>query len=295
MLAIPHPVVGTLLALAVGCVLGLLGGGGSILALPIFLYVFEVPTNSAIAMSLAVVGTSAFIGFVGHWRQGTVSLRIALPYGICAMIGGYAAARLAHLIPPPIKLSLFAVFAATAAVMMLRDSLKTQRSSTSDADASQARMTPLLALQGVAVGMLTAIIGAGGGFVIVPALVLLARLPVRLAVGSSLLVIAMNSASAFSGYVGRVPIDWQLVSSFTLVAAIGVVIGTRFVRHVPQARLKQGFAVMILVLGTYFVAREIGKALRNASASRGATTRSHLINGRVLLAGAARRRAADHV
>lgn len=272
MLAIPHPIIGSVLAFAVGCVLGLLGGGGSILALPIFLYVFEVPTNPAIAMSLAVVGTSALIGFVGHWRQGTVSLRIALPYGVCAMIGGYAAARLAHLIPPPIKLSLFALFAAFAALMMLRDSLRPRFAGANELDASHARMTPLLALQGVAVGMLTAIIGAGGGFVIVPALVLLARLPVRLAVGSSLLVIAMNSASAFSGYIGQVPIDWALVSSFTLVSAVGVVIGTRFVRHVSQARLKQAFAVMILVLGSYFVVREIRKALRNSSNARGAAT-----------------------
>lgn len=267
--AMPHPALGALLALAVGCVLGLLGGGGSILALPIFLYVFEVPTDPAIAMSLAVVGTSAFIGFLGHWRQGTVSLRIALPYGVCAMLGAFSAARLAHYIPPRVKLVLFAIFAATAAVMMLRDSVRTRRAASEEANAVDARLTLLLALQGVAVGMLTAIIGAGGGFVIVPALVLLARLPVRLAVGSSLLVIAMNSASAFSGYLGRVAIDWPLVTTFTGIAAIGVVVGTRFVQHVPQARLKQGFAVMILVLGSYFVAREINKALHAPAVTHG--------------------------
>lgn len=264
MITISHP-AGLLLGILVGGVLGLLGGGGSILALPIFLYVFGVETNSAVAMSLAVVGTSAFIGFLGHWRQGTVSMSIGLPYGICAMIGGFVAARLAHLVPPTIKLSLFVVFAAAASVMMLRDSLRTSRASGATAESVRApRFTSLVALQALLVGMLTAIIGAGGGFVIVPALVLLAGLDVRLAVGSSLLVIAMNSASAFSGYVGHVAIDWPLVTAFTALAAVGVVVGTRFVRFVPQARLKQGFAVMILVLGSYLVAREVHKALITA-------------------------------
>lgn len=257
---VPHPILGLALALVVGIVLGLLGGGGSILALPIFLYVFLVPVKPAIAMSLAVVGMSAGVGFLSHWRQGTVHLRVAVPFGLFAMAGAFVTARLSRHVPEQVQLGLFGVFAVTAAVMMLRDSLRTGRGSSGGQDersAPEAHFTTPLALQALGVGALTSLIGAGGGFVIVPALVLLARLPVRQAVGSSLLIITMNALSGFVGYIGQVPINWGLVGSFTGVAAIGALGGTRMVRHVPQHRIKQGFAVMILVLGTYFALRKL--------------------------------------
>lgn len=274
---IPHPVLGMVLALLVGGVLGLLGGGGSILALPIFLYVFLVPTKPAIAMSLAVVGMSSFVGFLTHWRQGTVHLRVALPFGACAMIGAFGTARLARHVPEGLQLALFGIFALTASILMLRDSLRPSPAATAatdddrsvaphgaaqprtarDDEGADARFTIPLAIQALGVGALTALIGAGGGFVIVPALVLLARLPIRTAVGSSLLIITMNSLSGFLGYIGQVPIVWKLVGSFTGVAAVGALAGTRASRHVPQARIKQGFAVMILVLGTYLALRRL--------------------------------------
>lgn len=276
MSGIPHPVLGMVLALLVGGVLGLLGGGGSILALPIFLYVFLVPTKPAIAMSLAVVGMSSFVGFLTHWRQGTVHLRVALPFGGCAMIGAFATARLARHVPEGVQLALFGVFALTASILMLRDSLRPAPGAARPAraesggrasdlaatlagedDAGDARFTVPLAIQALGVGALTALIGAGGGFVIVPALVLLARIPIRTAVGSSLLIITMNSLSGFLGYIGQVPIVWNLVGSFTGVAAVGALAGTRASRRVPQARIKQGFAVMILVLGTYLALRKL--------------------------------------
>lgn len=257
---IPHPIVGLVLALVVGVVLGLLGGGGSILALPIFLYVFLVPVKSAIAMSLAVVGMSAGVGFLSHWRQGTVHLRVAVPFGLLAMAGAFVTARLSRHVPEQVQLGLFGVFAVTAAVMMLRDSLRSGRGAGGaggEPRADDAHFTLPLALQAIGVGALTSLIGAGGGFVIVPALVLLARLPVREAVGSSLLIITMNALSGFVGYIGQVPINWGLVGSFTGVAAAGALVGTRLVRHVPQHRIKQSFAVMILVLGTYFALRKL--------------------------------------
>lgn len=262
MTGIPHPVLGLFLALVVGFVLGLLGGGGSILALPIFLYVFLVPVKPAIAMSLVVVGMSALVGFVSHWRQGTVALRIALPFGAFAMVGAYATARVAHRVPAQVQLGLFGAFAFTAAVLMLRDSLRSGGAGADEfpnpAATPAATFNAALAVQALAVGTLTSLIGAGGGFVIVPALVLLARVPVRKAVGSSLLIIAMNAMSGFVGYIGQVPIAWRLVGSFTGVAAVGAIAGTRLVPHVPQARIKQGFAVMILALGAYFALRKLG-------------------------------------
>ncbi|MBL8962372.1 MAG: sulfite exporter TauE/SafE family protein [Gemmatimonadetes bacterium] len=252
-----HGFIGLFLPLAVGIVLGLLGGGGSILALPIFLYVFQVPTKPAVAMSLAVVGMSAFVGFLGHWRQGTVSLRIALPFGAFAMLGAFVTARLAHLVPERLQLGLFMAFALTAAVLMLRDAARTPTRDAPHGDVVPA-FGSLLAAQALGVGVLTSLIGAGGGFVIVPALVLLARVPVKVAVGSSLLIITMNALSGFVGYMGSVPIDWPLVTGFTGVAAVGALAGTRLVRFVPQRRIKQGFAILILVLGAVVVARSLG-------------------------------------
>lgn len=249
--------LGLALALAVGFVLGLLGGGGSILALPIFLYVFKVPTKSAVAMSLAVVGMSAGVGFLSHWRQGTVNLRVALPFGLLAMVGAFGTAKVAHQVPANVQLTLFVVFALAAAAFMLRDSLRAAPPSEVTPTVPP-KFSPVLAIQAFAVGVLTSLIGAGGGFVIVPALVLLAKVPVRSAVGSSLLIIAMNGLSGFVGYIGMVQIDWPLVIEFTGLAAVGAILGTLVAPHVPQRRIKQGFAITILLLGTLVVARRIG-------------------------------------
>jgi uncharacterized protein len=251
-------VFGLALALVVGLVLGLLGGGGSILAVPTFLYVFHVEPKPAIAMSLVVVGMSALVGFLTHWRQGTVNVRIAALFGALAMVGAFAGARAAAYVPASVQLSLFTAFALTAAVMMLRDSLRTSRAGTSTATAhSSLRFSAMLGVQAVAVGVLTALIGAGGGFLIVPSLVLVANVPVKEAVGSSLLIIAMNATSGVAGYLGQVPFDWRLVAWFTSVAALGAVVGTRVMRRLPAARIKQAFAIMILVLGTYLVIRNL--------------------------------------
>jgi uncharacterized membrane protein YfcA len=250
--------LGGALALAVGLVLGLLGGGGSILAVPIFLYVFHVPPKPAIAMSLVVVGMSALVGFLTHWRQGTVNVRIAAMFGLLAMTGSFAGARVARFVPAPIQLSLFAVFAFTGAILMLRDSMRQPRTPTSiTAPVAPLEFSALLGVEAVAVGVLTALIGAGGGFLIVPALVLVANVPVKEAVGSSLLIIAMNASSGVAGYLGQVSFDWPLVSWFTGIAAIGAVSGTRLMRRVPAARIKQAFAIMILVLGSYLVIRRL--------------------------------------
>ena len=250
-------IFGVVLALVVGLVLGLLGGGGSILAVPIFLYVFHVEPKPAIAMSLVVVGMSALVGFLTHWRQGTVNVRIAVMFGALAMIGAFAGARLARHVPASMQLSMFAIFAFSAAALMLRDSLKKAPAKNESPVEHHPRFTPVLGVQAVGVGILTALIGAGGGFIIVPALVLMGDVPVKAAVGSSLLIIAMNASSGVVGYLGQVAFDWRLVGWFTGVAAIGAITGTRFMRRLPAARIKQAFAIMILVLGTYLVIRRL--------------------------------------
>jgi uncharacterized membrane protein YfcA len=248
-------VLGGVLGFVVGIVLGLLGGGGSILALPIFLYVFRVPFQPAAAMSLAVVGTSAFIAFLGHWRQGSVNLRVGLPFGAVAMVTAFLTARVATHVADSIRLGLFAVFAFSAAVIMLRDSLRT--TAPSGERRRDPHFTPILALEAAGVGALTALIGAGGGFIIVPALVYLADVPVKQAVGTSLLIITLNALSGFAGNIGHVAIDWRLVGVFTSVAVVGAILGTRLNRHIPQVRIKQGFALLILVLMAIQVLRAL--------------------------------------
>ena len=245
-MTVPNELPGIALGFPVGIILGLLGGGGSILALPIFLYVFQFATDPAIAMSLAVVGMSAFVSAIGHWRQGSVNLRVGLPFGIVAMVAAFVMARLAKHVPDAWRLGLFAVFAFTAATIMLVDSLRTVKKDAPPG--GQPHFTPLLALEALGVGALTALIGAGGGFLIVPALVYLAGVPVKEAVGSSLLIITLNALSGFAGNIGQVAIDWPLVGMFTSVTAIGAILGTRLNPYVPQVRIKQGFALLILVL-----------------------------------------------
>ena len=246
MTTVPNELLGVALGFVVGVVLGLLGGGGSILAVPIFLFAFRVDPQPAFAMSLAVVGMSAFIGFLGHWRQGSVNLRVGLPFGGVAMIAAFVTARVARHVPDTLRLGLFALFAFSAAVVMLADSLRAVKPDA--VPGGHPHFTPVLAIEAIGVGALTALIGAGGGFVIVPALVYLAGVPVRQAVGSSLLIITLNSLSGFAGYIGQVAIDWSLVGVFTSVAAVGAILGTRLNRYVPQVRIKQGFALLILVL-----------------------------------------------
>ncbi len=247
--------LGLTLGLLVGFALGLLGGGGSILAVPIFLYVLHVAPKPAIAMSLAVVGLSAFIGFLAHWRQGTVALRVAVPFGLCAMVGAFVTARLEGFVPATVQLALFAIFAFTAAIVMLRDAAKPESPAPPSPREDNAKFSPKLIPHGLGVGVLTALVGAGGGFVIVPALVLISGVPIKPAVGSSLLIITLNALSGFLGYIGQVPIDWPLIGSFSVTAAIGAIMGTRLLPHVPQRRIKQAFAILILVLGAYLIAQ----------------------------------------
>jgi uncharacterized membrane protein YfcA len=249
--------LGAAFALLVGFVLGLLGGGGSVLTVPILIYVLHVPVKPAIATGLCVVGLVAFIGFLSHVRQRTVSVRVAMIFGPFAVATSYGAARIAKHIPPEIQLALFALVGLAGSAMMFRGTFRKskQADTVSYEFTPDARKVAILALQGIAVGLLTGLIGVGGGFLIVPALVLFQKLPMRLAVGTSLLVIAMNALSGFAGYAGTVPIDWDLVIWFTGTAAVGSIIGTLLSKRVPQQRLRQVFGVLLIGVSLYVLYR----------------------------------------
>lgn len=237
--------LGFALAALIGLSLGLLGGGGSILTVPIFVYVLGFEPKEAIAMSLAVVGATSLVGSVGHWRAGNVNLRVALIFGTVAMAGTYLGARLAVFFSGPAQLALFAIVMLGAAFFMFAD--RKEREAPAPAGSMRA---PLIIAEGVAVGVLTGLVGVGGGFLIVPALVVLGRVPMKEAVGTSLLVIAMKSGAGFVGYMGQVDVPWAFMSGFTAVAVAGILAGTYLVRFVPQSALKRSFAVFLLIMGT---------------------------------------------
>ena len=234
--------LGLVLASAIGLSLGLLGGGGSILTVPVFVYVLGYAAKPAIAMSLPVVGTTSLVGAIGHWRAGNVNLRQAFTFGIVAMVGAFAGARLAVLVSGLFQLTLLAVVMLGAALSMLR------RPVARGSDGNEPVSRWLVLVVGLGVGLLTGLVGIGGGFLIVPALVVLARLPMKQAVGTSLVVIAMNSASGFLGYLGQVDVPWGFMAVFTAIAIGGILVGTHLVRFVSQQALKRSFALFLLLM-----------------------------------------------
>lgn len=236
--------LGLALAALMGVSLGLLGGGGSVLAVPIFVYVLGYGVKEAIAMSLAVVGATSLFAAVGHWRRGDVSLRVALVFGTVAMMGTYLGVRLAAFFGGAAQLTLFAAVMLLAAFFMLRDGAVPE-----EVPGRRGMRLALLVPEGLAVGVLTGLVGVGGGFLIVPALVLLGRIPMRTAVGTSLLVIAMNSASGFAGYLGQAEIPWGFMTAFALAAMAGSLGGAAVAGLLPQKTLRKGFAGFLILAG----------------------------------------------
>lgn len=252
-------ILGIALGALVGLSLGLLGGGGSILTVPIFVYVIGFGAKESIAMSLAVVGATSLFGAAGHWRAGNVNLRMALVFGAVAMVGTWLGARLAVFFSGAAQLILFAAVMLLAAWFMFRPQ-KVEAEGESPASLREMPLA-LIAAEGLAVGVLTGLVGVGGGFLIVPALVLLGKVPMKQAVGTSLLVIAMKSATGFLGYLGQVEVAWGFMAVFTAVAVGGILVGTHLVKFVPQATLQRAFAVFLVVMGTFILYQNRGVLL----------------------------------
>ena len=241
--------LGLALAAVIGLSLGLLGGGGSILTVPVLVYVLAVPAKLAIAMSLPVVGVTSAISAGVHWRLGNVRVTTALGFGVLAMIGAFAGAKLSVLLSGAAQLALLgAVMLAASGSMLRRRRVEAPAPLLSPAAPARAAVLAPVAL---AVGVLTGIVGIGGGFLVVPALVVLARVPMREAVGTSLLVIAMNSAAGFAGYVGTVMFDWGFLAGFTAAAVAGALVGTSLAARVLGETLKRAFGLFLLCMGAF--------------------------------------------
>ena len=242
--------IGFVLATLIGLTLGLFGGGGSILTVPVFVYVMQVEPKLAIAMSLPVVGMTSLVGAARHWQAGNVQPGRALFFGAFAMSGAFVAARLSDHLQGRTQLFLLGLVMLFASALLLRDVAKGGQVATGSAGTATSL---LLAAVGLGVGALTGLIGVGGGFLIVPALVLFARMPMHQAVGTSLLIIAMNSAAAFAGQRGVAQLPVVTVVAFTLCAVAGIVVGTRLASRVSASALKRGFAVFLVLIAAWLL------------------------------------------
>lgn len=250
-------------AIAIGLVLGLLGSGGSILTVPVLVYLAGEPDKVAIAESLAIVGAVAAVGALPYARQKLVDWHSVLYFGVPGIVGTYLGAVLAGWVPGAVQLALFAVVMILAALLMLRGGKKAV---SAQGEPHQRQPLWLIAIEGLAVGVLTGLVGVGGGFLIVPALVLLGGLSMRAAVGTSLFIIAAKSAAGFWKYTDVLAasgqqVDWQLIGIFAAVGIVGSFAGNALSRRVPQAQLRRGFAVFLVIMGGFILLREGPRAL----------------------------------
>lgn len=244
-------IIGHILALCIGLSLGLIGGGGSILAVPILVYVLGLEAKVAIAMSLAIVGFVSLIGVIPHWQQGNVNLKTAISFTPPAMLGAFFGARLAAspLVTDTLQLVCFAVIMLIASYFMIRQPKVSLKGNKHHATYPWLIIT----LEGLAVGITTGFVGVGGGFAIIPALVLLGGIPMKEAIGTSLLIIAFKSATGFLGYLNQVNLNWNLMFSFTNAAVLGVIGGAYLTRKIHGAKLQQGFGYFLIAIAIFIL------------------------------------------
>lgn len=249
-----------------GIVLGLLGSGGSIIAVPALLYLLHVEPKQAIAMSLGIVAITAAISAWDNWRRGNVDVRVAAVFGLFGAVGTFGGTRLGVHTPVALQLGLFAVVMLAAAWRMLKTKKQLQPAQLAGAggpviavaenDNIRAHLGQI-ALLGIGVGALTGLVGVGGGFLIVPALVLISGIPMKTAIGTSLAIVAANASTGFAGYIGVVPVDWAMMGSFTLVTVAGSFAGTRLAHRFSQEKLKKSFAVFLIIVATYILLKNV--------------------------------------
>lgn len=239
------------LAALVGISLGLLGGGGSILMVPLLAYVAGMEPKQAIAMSLLVVGVTSAVGSVTHARAGRVQWRIAAFFGAAAMAGAYGGGRLAGYVPGTILMVSFAVIMIAAAIAMLRG-----RNATAGPDADHKLPLVKTAALGLSVGVVSGLVGAGGGVLLVPALAILGGLPMPAAVGTSLVVIAMQSFAGLAGHLTTEHIDWRLAAMVSGAAIVGAIFGGRLVSLVDPNALRRLFGWFVLLMASVILAEE---------------------------------------
>lgn len=254
-------------SMLIGVSLGLIGGGGSILTLPVLVYLLGFSPVLSTAYSLFIVGTTSLVGSVNYMRKGLVNYNAALIFAIPSFIAVFLTRK--YLVPaiPDSLFSIagfevtksigimlfFALIMLAASFSMIADKQKNDE----PANGNLKFNYPLIAIEGAVVGILTGLVGAGGGFLIIPALVLLARLPMKMAVGTSLLIIAAKSLIGFAGDLSNISINWTFLLEFTALSIIGIFLGTYISKFIPGEKLKKSFGWFVLVMGIYIIIKEI--------------------------------------
>ena len=256
--------LGYLLAALVGISLGLIGGGGSILTVPILVYVIGINPLLATSYSLFIVGSTSMVGAYNNWRKGLVQMHTALLFAITSIITVFLTRKfllpvipenlfvIGHLVVTESMLTmiLFALLMLLAAAAMIK-------TDSSDHAMSIDHPIPRLVGSGIGIGLATGLLGAGGGFLLIPTLVILLRLPMKQAVGTSLLIIALNSLVGFSGDLGHFMIDWKLLITLTMIAIAGIFIGGYMAKWLKGEKLKKAFGWFVLIMGLYILVKEI--------------------------------------
>lgn len=258
---------GYLASIFIGISLGLVGSGGSILTVPVLVYLFAIEPISATVYSLFIVGSTSLVGVVSRYRKGMVNVRMGILFALPSIVTVFLTrrflvpaipnviARVGNLVisKPVFLLVCFALLMLTASVSMIRGKDDTSLA----AGKKLRRGYPALALQGALIGILTGLVGAGGGFLIVPALVLFSGVPIKHAIGTSLLVITINSFTGFLSSAAAIAPDWKLLLPVTILAAAGIVIGNRLAVKVKPGALKKGFGWFVLIMGLYILFKEL--------------------------------------
>lgn len=259
-------IIGYIASIFIGIALGLIGGGGSILTVPVLFYLFAVDTVTATAYSLFIVGLTSAVGTVSYFKKGLVNIKTAIVFGIPSIIAVFLTR--AYLVPA-IPKEVFSIgdfvvskgilMMLVFAVMMIAASysmIKKDKKQPNENEGEQKFNYPIILVEGAIVGMLTGLVGAGGGFLIIPALVILSKLPMKEAIGTSLVIIAAKSLIGFFGEGSETVIDWSLLTKVSAFAIVGIIIGTMLSKKIDGAKLKPAFGWFVLVMGIYIIIKE---------------------------------------
>jgi uncharacterized membrane protein YfcA len=259
--------IGDFASILIGVALGLIGGGGSILTVPVLVYLFAIEPVIATSYSLFIVGLTSGVGSVGYFKKGLVNIKTAIVFGIPSIIAVFTTRAL---IVPSIPNEVFTVgeFLVTKSILMMLlfavlmiaasySMIKKDKNTASDEHGVQKFNYSLILIEGGVVGILTGLVGAGGGFLIIPALVILSKLPMKEAVGTSLVIIAAKSLIGFFGEGGETTIDWQFLFTISAYAIIGIFIGTALSKKIDGEKLKPAFGWFVLVMGIYIITKEL--------------------------------------
>lgn len=257
-------IAGYIASLFIGVSLGLIGGGGSILTVPVLVYLFGISPTLAISYSLFIVGATSLVGAFNNYRKKFVNLKTVLLFGSASITTVFIARKFIIPFLPDVffRIGTFEVHHAlfvmvVFALLMVAASVSMIRNKTVQAEAAAKSSPLMLVIYGILIGVVTGFLGAGGGFLLIPALVILMKLPMKEAIGTSLLIIALNSLIGFMGDIGRHPINWTFISLVAAIAIAGIFVGGYFNQRVNANKLKKAFGWFVLVMGIYILVKEM--------------------------------------